>query len=209
MAGANQGDVVVTYTGVGVLLMSHDFDSGSINPDFLRYNGIVDGDWRVEGPITAEPGLSRIVYDNGVVVTASRDHVTFLQAREDMDLDDCVSPAVAMRFTSSVAPRSGYQAVAVDPRGFIRRPEGVSGASATVLSTLGGRLPFGGQLPYVQARVAYELEDRDITLYVAEVAPEYRFSAHIHHHVGESRSVRTDSVCATCFGFLEGRSGGF
>ena len=195
MARANQGDALVVHTGVGVLLMSYGFDSSSINPDFLRYNGIVDADWKVEGPVIAESGMSRIVYDNGLVVTASRDHVTFEEIWQPVAPDDFVSPAVAMRFISLVASRSGYEAVGVDPRGFIRLPEGASGVSATVLSALGRRLPFEEQLPSVQSRLFYELEDREITLYVGEVVSELRFSAHIHHHVfGSELSEQTTFV---------------
>lgn len=180
MGGADQGDAVVVHTGIGILLMSYDFDSSSINPDFLRYNGIVDAGWRVEGPVVAVPGLSRVVYDNGLVVTASRDHVTFEQMGQPVAADEFVSPAVAVRFMSLVAPRSGYAAVSVDPRGFIRLPEGTS---ATVLSALSGRLPFEEEFPDVQARVSYELRNREITLYVGEMESELRFSAHIHHDV--------------------------
>ena len=98
MARANHDDAVVIHTGVGILLMSYDFDAGSINPDFLRYNGIVDADWKVEGSVVAEPGSTRIAYDNGLVVTASRDHVTFEQTGKPVAQDEYVSPAVAMRF---------------------------------------------------------------------------------------------------------------
>lgn len=195
MARANHDDAVVVHTGVGILLMSYDFDSGSINPDFLRYNGIVDAGWKVEGPVVAEPRLSQIAYDNGLVVTASRDHVNFEQTGQPVAQDDFVSPASAMRFISLVASRSGYEVVAVDPRGFIRLPEGTSGAAATVLSALGGRLPFKEHLPSVQARMSYELEDREITLYVGEVVSELRFSAHIHHPVvGSELSEQTTFV---------------
>ena len=195
MDPASQGDAVVVHTGVGVLLMSYDFDSGSINPEFLRYNGIVEADRTVEGPVTVEPGFSRIAYDNGLVVTASRDHVTFVQTGQPEVPDDFVSPEIAIRFLSSVSPRSGYEVVAIDPRGFIRLAEGPSGAPETALSTLGRRLPFEEQLPSVQARVSYELEDRDITLYVAELASELRFSAHVHHHVeGSELGEQTEFV---------------
>ena len=185
MARVEQGDHgVVNHTGIGVLLMSYDFDSSSVNPEFLRYNRIVDAGWNVEGPVAAEPALSRIVYDNGLTVTASKDHVIFVQMGQPMNLDDFVSPAVAMRFMSSVAPRSGYEVVAVDPRGFVRLPESAPGAPVTILSALGGRLPFEEALPTsVQARVSYDLEDREITLYVGESASELRFSGHIHHNV--------------------------
>jgi hypothetical protein len=177
--------------------MSYDFDSGSINPDFLRYNGIVDADWRVDGPVVAESGLSRVVYDNGLVVTASRDNVIFEQTGQPVVSDEFVSPVVAMRFMSLVPSRSGYEVVAVDPRGFIRLPvpEGTSGASATVLSALGARLLFEGEIPGVQARVSYDMEGREITLYVGEVESELRFSAHIHHHVvGSELSEQTAFV---------------
>ena len=196
MARPNQGDAAVVHTGVGILLMSYDFDSSSINPDFLRYNGIVDAEWRIAGPVVADPGLSRIAYDNGLVVTASRDHVTFEHTGAPPEaLGNFVSPAVAIRFISLVASRSGYEVVAVDPRGFIRLPEGASGAPTTILSALGERLPFEEESPNVQARVSYELEDREITLYVGEVLSELRFSAHIHHHVvGSELSEQTAFV---------------
>ena len=47
----------------------------------------------------------------------------------------------------------------------------------------------------MQARISYELEDREITLYVGEAVSELRFSAHIHHHVvGSELSEQTAFV---------------
>ena len=213
MADENLGDsVTVVHTGVGVLLMSYDLDPGSINPDFLRYNGIAGADWTVEAPVTVEPGSSRVVYDNGVVVTASRDHVSFLHTGESLGLDDFVSPAMAMRYLSMVAPRSGYEVVAVDPRGLIRLPVGGAGVPGTVLGALGRRLPFGEELPSVQVRVSYELNGRDITLYVGEALDEtsgrvyeLRFSAHIHHDVPRSEPVEQTAFVRSVLGVLAGR----
>ena len=194
VALTRQGDpIVVSHTGLGILLMLYDFDPISVNPDALRYNRIVDSQWRVSGPVTADPGRSRIVYENGLIVTASRDHVVFEQTGRLGNPGDFVSPEVAGRFLSSVAPRSGYEVVAVDPRGFIGLPEGTS---ATALSALGGRLPFEESLPTsVEARISYDLEGREITLYVGERASELRFSAHIHHNVvGSEVSEQTAFV---------------
>ena len=38
-----------------------------INPDFLRFNEIVEPSWRVVRPVIVEPDYCRIRYDNGTV----------------------------------------------------------------------------------------------------------------------------------------------
>ncbi len=203
MTQENRSDsVVVVHTGVSVSLRSFSLDPVSINPDFLRYNDIVGADWKIEGPVTVEPRLTRVAYDNGVVITATRNRVTFAQTGQLLDLDNFVGSAMAMRYISSVALRLGYEAVAIAPRGFIRIPPISQGESSTILERLRRRLPFAAELPRVQARVSYNLAGRGITLYVGEAVNEaagavsmLRFSAHIHHNVPESGpSEQTDFV---------------
>ena len=186
--------VTIVHTGVGVVLMPVSIEPGSINPDFLRYNGISDPDWKVEGPVTVEAGFSRVAYNNGVVVTATRDHVAFVQTGQPLDLEDVVGPSMATRYLSSVARPLAYEVIAIDPRGLVRVPESRSPAAPTLFGTLSSRLRFEDTLPGLQARASYELDDRSITVYVAEspdeqgnAVSELRFSAHIHRDVPRSQ----------------------
>ena len=194
MPQENKEDTItVVHTGIGVLLRPANVEPSSVNPDFLRYNQITGEDWVVEPPVILEPGLSRVRYDNGVVVTATRDQVTFAQTNQPLQLQDIVCPSMATRFLASMPRRAEYRTVGIDPVGHIQLPEANMDAHSTVLASLGQRFPFDAAFPRVQARLSYNFDDRVITLYVGERAreggnapPEFRFSAHIHRNVPSS-----------------------
>ena len=184
---------IIEHTAIGILLRPANVEPSSVNPDFLRFNRISEADWVVEPPVILEPGLSRVRYDNGVVVTATRDQVTFAQTKRPLQSQDIVCPPMAIRFLSIMPRRAEYRTVGIDPVGRIRLPEANMHTHQTTLASLGQKFPYKDAFPRVQARFSYNLDDRVITLYVGEregdggdLLPEFRFSAHIHRDVPSS-----------------------
>ena len=182
--------ITVVHTRIGVLLRPANVEPSSINPDFLRYNQITDEDWMVEPPVTLEPGLSRIRYDNGVVVTATRDQVTFTQTKRPLKLEEIVCPSIALRFLSLMPRRAEYRIVSFDLTARIQLPKPTSDESPSLLAGIGQRFPFDDAFPRVQARLSYDFDERSITLYVGErerqdegTSSELHFSAHTHRDV--------------------------
>ena len=56
-----------------------------LNPDFLRYNRIVDEDHEVQGSPITTPVFSQVAFKNGVKVTSAPDRVIFEQTGETLD----------------------------------------------------------------------------------------------------------------------------
>ena len=187
----NLGESIpLVHTGIGVLLRPSNIEPSSLNPEFLRYNQIIGEDWKIETPVVVEPRFSRVRYDNGVVVAASRDQVTFTQTKRPLELGEVVCPSMALRFLSLMPWSAEYRIVSLDPTARIQLPKPTSDESPSLLAGIGQRFPFDDAFPRVQARLSYDFEERSITLYVGEqerqddgTSSELHFSAHIHRDV--------------------------
>ena len=180
----------LVHTGIGVLLRPSNIEPSSLNPEFLRYNQIAGEDWKIETPVVVEPRFSGVRYNNGVVVAASRDQVSFTQTKRTLELEEVVCPYMAVRFLSIMPRNAEYRIVGLDPTARIQLPKPSSDESPSLLTGLGRMFPFDGAFPKVQARLSYGFEDRSITLYVGEqerldegASSELHFSAHIHRDV--------------------------
>lgn len=67
----------ITYSGFAIVLAANSNNPTILNPDFLKYNKIIDEAFELrQAPICTEP-FSQVAYKNGLVVTSQLDKVIF------------------------------------------------------------------------------------------------------------------------------------
>ena len=184
---------VVAHNELAIVLGATRFDPAHINPDFLRYNEIVDAAWQIDPPVIIESGLSLVEYANGLTLTATNDYLRVSQSVQDLDVAETVVPDVVRRYLSVAPWPVEYQHIHTDLIGSIRiAGEGFETRFSPFID-LSERVNLGDITPSIQARAAYRFPDRIITMYVSEVRnegaiTELRFSAHIHRDIDSSLS---------------------
>ena len=187
------GKPVVAHNELAIVLGASHFDPAHINPDFLRYNEIVDATRQIDPPVIVESGFSLVRYDNGLTLTATNDSLTVSQDLHDMDIAETVVPDIVRRYLAAAPWSVEYQYIHTDLIGSIKIAGEGFDPRLSPFSDLSERVSSGDISPIVQVRVAYRFLDKTITMYVSEVRNEgaineLRFSAHVHRDIGSDVS---------------------
>lgn len=192
---------VVAHNELAIVLGATRFDPAHINPDFLRYNEIVDTAWQVSSPVIIESGLSLVEYTNGLRLTATDDDLRVSQTLRDLDVVEAVVPSVVRRYLASAPWPIEYQHVSANVAGSISAAgEGIE-TRLSPLNDLALQVHFEGVTPIIQTRALYRMADKLIIMHVFEtrdesVITELRFSAHIHRDIDDdvALSERVDFI---------------
>ena len=203
----------IHLVGLSVYLSNPGITPSLVNPDFLRHNGIVDPTWTVMQPVTMDQGNSRVRYSNGLSFFASNDHVFFSQhpvVDEEratvaaLTLEDVVCASAASKYVGSVAPRSPYDFMSIDPTGWIQIDSRQFTELSSPLKDLAARIPVAQEIPEVQVRAQYTVSGKIATIYVSEVVPanddsvvRLLFSGEIMYDLEEYDSNRTSAETVT------------
>ena len=152
-----------------------------VNPDFLRHNEIVGLDWQLLRPVIMETDFSRVRYSNGVSLSANDSYVVVTQEadREETDSgttlitqlkpENLLCFGVAERFFEMGSPSSPYDMLSIDPVCLIEFPETVDELVSSPFLKIAEQLQHEGSTPVIEARLTYELPNKDVILYVTEI----------------------------------------
>lgn len=160
--------LTVAHNMVLVHLAASRFSPPHINPDFLRFNEIVDPDWQLDLPVIIESRFSQVDYTNGLSVTAGEDHFRVAQAGQPLDLEEIAVPDVITRYLKVAPLVVEYKAIITEWRGAITISNEGDGPTFSPLYGLAQRANTGSATPEAQIRLSYELPDKNIALFVSE-----------------------------------------
>lgn len=96
-------DTQVGLVEVSVVLVANQNDPSILNPDFLRYNGIVDKALKRAQPAMSTPMISQVVFEGDIAVRAEPNRFVFEQKGQPLGEDACVVPELAGRFVQTVS----------------------------------------------------------------------------------------------------------
>ena len=192
---------LIVHDELSIILNASSFDPAHINPDFLRYNQIVDSDWQIDYPVIIETGLSSISYENGLTLTAMNDSLTFSQTGSSLALAEITAPDVARRYLERAPWYVEYNAIHTNLRGSINVPGEGFAMSISPLRRLAMQARFRGITPNPQTRLSYRSTDKRITIYFSEsvsggLISRVNFTARLHRDVDDelSPSVKTEFI---------------
>ena len=177
---------------LSVVLVADSNNPSIINPDFLKYNGIVDAGFEVQDFPISTPAFSRVAYKNGITVTSDPARVLFQQTRE-LTRANVVSPGIAKRYLQCI-PHVPYRAIGINPHGFRRILGQEPNVIANMLREKGSWMSFQDVIPDVQLKAIYRYHGRVIFLDVINThrtendqkVPGVMFQANIHRDLAET-----------------------
>ena len=158
--GASGQELVFDRYWVG--LTSVDPMLSLITPDFLRYNGIVPGDWKPDLPVFLGDDFREISFPNGFTVQVDREGADFEVPAGDppYSMVDYCNDAVG-RFLK-VLPSLELSACSTIFQGRRLIPDGCPG-----IMNIG--TPLDGVLPVITHRSEFVFSDREVYFDVGEV----------------------------------------
>lgn len=187
---------------LSVVLVANSNNPSIINPDFLRYNKIVDDSYEVQDSPISTPAFSQVIFKNGITIVSDPARVIIGQSGT-LDRKNVVSPEVAKRYLECV-PHVPYRAIGINPKGIVSGQE--PNPVVNMVRDNGLWMSFKDVIPEGQLKAIYRYTERTIFLDIggADVAENdqttsgTRFQANIHRELtetdAESRITRLSSI---------------
>ena len=187
-----QGENDLELVELSVVLVADSNNPSIVNPDFLKYNGIVDAGYEVQEFPISTPAFSQVAYKNGVTVTSDPARVLIQQTRE-LTKANVVSPEIAKRYLQCV-PHVPYRAIGINPKGFRRILGQGPNVIANMLRDKGSWMSLQDVNPDVQLKAIYRYHGRVISLDVIgtqrtendQKVPGVMFQANVHRDLAET-----------------------
>ena len=175
---------------LSVVLVANSNNPSIINPDFLRYNKIVDDSYEVQDSPISTPAFSQVAFKNGITIVSDPARVMLTQAGT-LNREHVLLPEIARRYLGCV-PHVPYHAIGINPKGI------VSGQAPNPILNMvrdnGSWMSFMDVIPEGQLKAIYRYTERTIFLdiAVADVAENNKttsgilFQANIHRELTET-----------------------
>ena len=191
-------DIGIGLVELSVVLVANQNDPSILNPDFLRYNGIVDDALKLAQSPMSTAMVSQVVFDGDIAVRAEPHRFVFEQKGDPISEDACVVPEFAGRFVRAVS-HIPYRAIGINAKSF-RPPNDESRYSVADALLDGGKwMSFRDIQPDVHLKAVYSYEGRRITFDAGGVGAVgghgalghgLLFQANIHREIAERDQER-------------------
>ena len=177
---------------LSVVLVANQNDPSILNPDFLRYMGIVDNALQLKESPISTPMFSQVIFEGGLNVRAEPNRFVFEQKGWPLRDDACVAPETAGRFVEQVS-HVPYSAIGVNPKAVRLSNKETRYSLADAMVGGGKWMAFKDEQPDIHLKAVYRYESRTISLDVGGVeieedggstAPGLLFHANIHRDIG-------------------------
>lgn len=187
---------------LSVVLVANSNNPSIINPDFLRYNKIVDDNYEVQDSPISTPAFSQVKFKNGITIVSDPARVIIGQSGT-LDRKNVASPEVAKRYLECV-PHVPYRAIGINPKGIVYGQE--PNPVVNMVRDNGLWMSFRDVIPEGQLKAIYRYTERTIFLDIGgtDVAENDQttsgtlFQANIHRELtetdAESRITRLSSI---------------
>ncbi|MEM7726697.1 MAG: hypothetical protein AAF208_10030 [Cyanobacteria bacterium P01_A01_bin.45] len=152
-----------------IAIAAKNLNPAAINLDFLKYSGVVPGDWElVRNPIYTK-GLVQIFFKNGVGIVAQPNQLSFLEVINNKSHQDIQIVQLANACVDKL-PNMDYLGASINPKGFVmcESREEAYGFVHNKLLSPGPWMEFGDTPVKAALQFSYNLEGGQLNLSVNE-----------------------------------------
>ncbi len=108
----------LTVQELAIVIAAKNQNPSILSPDFLKYSGMIPAEWELAGKPIFSNNLTRVSFKNGVSIVGEPNRVIFAEAIADKTTATVSIANVARKYVQ-VLPNMDFQAVGVNPRGFV------------------------------------------------------------------------------------------
>jgi hypothetical protein len=100
-----------------IIIAAKNHSPSILNPDFLKYSGIVPKDWNLARAPVYTQSFARLDFSNGITIIAEPNRVMFMESMADKKIDSLQIPEIARKYVQAL-PNMEFEAVGINPRGY-------------------------------------------------------------------------------------------
>ncbi|MBW4418620.1 MAG: hypothetical protein KME13_05270 [Myxacorys californica WJT36-NPBG1] len=115
-----------------ISIVAQDLNPSLINPDILRYSGVISADWELARPPAYTKKTAQVTFTNGVNIIGEPNRIMFAESIADKAPGSILVADVAQKYAQSL-PNLGFKGVSIDARGYIAL-ESTEGASESYVT---------------------------------------------------------------------------
>jgi hypothetical protein len=156
----------------GIIIAAKNHNPTLLNPDFLKYSGIVPTEWELARQPVFTQSVSQVAFTNGVMIVAEPTRVIFIEAIEGKAAAEIVVADIAKKYVQTL-PNVEYEAVGLNPRSYMTFDQQQDAARQYLAETLLSPGPWQevGTAPVrATLNLIYTLERCPFYLTVSEAA---------------------------------------
>ncbi|MBD2445945.1 hypothetical protein H6G76_02000 [Nostoc sp. FACHB-152] len=105
----------LTVQEFGIVIAVKNHQPTILNPDFLKYSGIVPADWELARQTIFTNNVVQITYTSGINIVAEPNRIMFLEAIEGKELAQVMIPDIVRKYVQAL-PNLEYEALGINPR---------------------------------------------------------------------------------------------
>lgn len=161
----------LTVQEFGIVIAVKNHKPTILNPDFLKYSGIVPSEWELARQPVFTSNVVQIAYTSGVNIIAEPSRIMFLETVEGKELTEVQIPEIVRKYVQAL-PNLEYEAVGINPRSHIafeQQQQASRYFSETLLSP-GAWQEIGQAKVKASLNLAYTLERSPFYLSINEAA---------------------------------------
>lgn len=155
-----------------IVIAAKNLSPTILNPDFLRYSGIVPENWEFQRQPIYSDRVAQVIFTNGISIVAEPQRVVFIEAIDNKATTEVAIPGIARKYVQTL-PNVEYQAMGLNPRGYVTFDKGQDAARKYLAETLLSPGPWnevGIRPTRATINYAYTLERGQFNLSVNEAA---------------------------------------
>ena len=108
----------LTVQELVIVIVAKNQSPSILNPDFLKYSGIIPAEWEFAGKPIFSSNLTRVSFKNGVSIVGEPNRVIFAEPIADKTTATVSIANIAQKYVQAL-PNMDFQAVGINPRGFV------------------------------------------------------------------------------------------
>ncbi len=90
--------LILNIQDFSIVLAARDYNPTMVNPELLRGNGVVPGDWELSRPPVVSSQAVQIIFKNGIKIEAQPGSISFSQGIDTDSFKNIELPRLARRY---------------------------------------------------------------------------------------------------------------
>jgi hypothetical protein len=155
---------------IAVSIVAKNLNPAVLNPDFLKYTGIIPADWELANQPVYNNNLVQLIYKNGVGIIVQPNRLNVLEMIGPKTPVEIQVAAIASQLIEKLS-QIEYQAVGINPKGFVgfASAEDAYHYICGKLLSPGSWQEFGGSKVNASLELSYPLKRGVLNLAINQV----------------------------------------
>ncbi len=155
---------------IAITIAAKNLNPTLLTEEFLKFSGIIPGDWELTKQPILSPAGSQVSFQNGVSIVAQPRTISFVEGIGNKTIQELQIPAIAQQYVEKL-PKAEFQNLTINPKSIIPLLESLDSARKYITQTLlspGAWQNLGNAPLQAGINLLYQLDNRQLSISINE-----------------------------------------